>query len=423
MAKRIDQLTEEQRARFSEWVEKWTDIGLKTEPADRPRFEENIMLAYDKTGLTRPKRVVWVPSPLVLAFAAPTAGYLLDRRDGAVRDAVDDAVDGAVRGAVGGAVRDAVDDAVDGAVRGAVGGAVRDAVDDAVRGAVGGAVRDAVRGAVGGAVRDAVGGAVRDAVRGAVGGAVRDAVDGAVRDAVGGAFAYIRNNWYRRLGGQFWVGGWWGSPSFVSFFTDVCELELSDDIAERARIYSALCESACWVWPHKDFVMVCERPREIHRNEAGRLHYDHGAAIAWEGYELFFLHGVRFEKDLYWKVVNREIGIEDILKNIPNADQRSVALVMADPQKFLKQANATLVSTGTKPTRAKEPTKLYEVPNFMETGETEYAMTMFCPSTGRPFLEWVEPAIGKQHDADLAQATAFGISKAQYLAIAPGDEA
>jgi hypothetical protein len=59
----------------------------------------------------------------------------------------------------------------------------------------------------------------------------------------------------------------------------------------------------------------------------------------------------------------------------------------------------------------------------MDTGETEYAMTMACPSTARPFLEWVLPAIGAKHDADLAQASAFGISKEQYMAIAPGDEA
>ena len=366
MAKRIDVLTEGQKARMPEWVKKWTDIGLRTGRADRKMFEDNIGLAYGKAELVKPKRVIWVESPLVLALAAPTAGYLLDNKGGAVGDAVGGAVRGAVRGAVGGAVRDAVGDAVDGAVR--------------------------------------------------------DAVDGAVGGAVGGAVDYVRNNWYRRLGGQFWVGGWWGSPSYVSFLTDVCELKLSEDMAERARIYSALCESACWIWPHKDFVMVCERPKEIHRFD-GRLHYDHGPAIAWEGYELFFLHGVRFEKDLYWKVVNQEITIDDILQNIPNADQRSVALVMANPQKFLEQANAKLVSAGVKPTRAKEPTKLYEVPNFMDTGETEFAMTMFCPSTGRPFLEWVPPEIGRQHDADLAQASAFGISKEQYLSIAPGDEA
>ena len=34
MAKTIDKITPEQEARFPEWVEKWTAIGLSTERAD-----------------------------------------------------------------------------------------------------------------------------------------------------------------------------------------------------------------------------------------------------------------------------------------------------------------------------------------------------------------------------------------------------
>lgn len=58
---------------------------------------------------------------------------------------------------------------------------------------------------------------------------VDSAVIDAVIDAVGGAVIdAIKNTkltWHYWLGGQFWVGGWCGSPSYVSFFTDVCNLE------------------------------------------------------------------------------------------------------------------------------------------------------------------------------------------------------
>jgi hypothetical protein len=221
----------------------------------------------------------------------------------AVRDAVDRAVRDAVRDAVDRAVRDAVGVAVDAAVRGAVGGAVHDAVDDAVGNAVNdavrGAVRDEVHDAVRDAVGDAVGNAVDDAVAGAVNDAVRDAVAGAVRDAVrdevGGAVRSVINNlWRHRLGGQFWVGGWyWGSPSYVSYFREVCHLDLGDEMNSRAISYAATCEAACWWWPHRDFVMVCERPVRLERDAQGRLHSLAGQAIEWpDGWGLYRVHGV-----------------------------------------------------------------------------------------------------------------------------------
>ncbi len=342
MPKRIDKLTDEQAAQMPAWRDKWIAIGLSTARADRAKFEAAVVKCYAAAQLAPPKRVVWVASPPVLALAAPIAAYLLNKDgpvrvavdravrvavDRAVRDAVDravrvavdravrDAVDGAVRitvdDAVGDAVDDAVGDAVDRAVRVAVDRAVRDAVGDAVDDAVGDAVRDAVgnavRAAAGAAVRDAVGDAVRAAagaaVRDAVGNAVRAAAGAAVRDAVGdavdravrdaaGVSSFIRDNYYKYIGGQFWVGGWWGAPTFVSFFRDVCELELPTSIAEAGRAYQDTCESACWWWPHTDFVMVCERPTQINRDTQGRLHSATGPAIVWpDGWGVHSWHG------------------------------------------------------------------------------------------------------------------------------------
>src|SRR5574337_689388 len=184
MVKRIDSLTPQQRARMDEWADKWISVGLRTGAADRPKFEKAAEQCYLASNLSWHGNVVWVPSPIVMAFAAPVAALVIQlhraKNPGdAVRVAVSGAVDGAVRDAVGGAVSDAVDGAVSDAVRGAVHGAVRDAVDGAVSDAVDGAVSDAVRGAVHGAVRDAVRNAVRNAVDGAVGDAVGDAVDDA----------------------------------------------------------------------------------------------------------------------------------------------------------------------------------------------------------------------------------------------------
>ena len=67
-----------------------------------------------------------------------------------------------------------------------------------------------------------------------------------------------------------------------------------------------------------------------------------------------------------------------------------------------------LINTG------KFGTKLYEVPNFMGRGATEYCMVMEDGSTDRVFLEWTPPEIGQQRNADLCQAHAFDIPLEDY---------
>ena len=222
--KRIGKLTEAEKKKFPHWVEKWIQVGLCTDPANRLLFEAGAAACYRFAGLACP-RFVWCANPLVTVFAGSQ---------------------------------------FDNAVRGAVGGAVSGAVRNTVHGAVGGAV--------GGAVDGAVGDAVGDAVRGAVGGAVDGAVGGAVHGAVG-------DLWWRYLGGQFWVGGWYwtGSPSVTTYFLDALRLRLSDDIELRARAYAATARSACWWWPHRDVVFVSERPRVLRTDPL---------YVEWEGFSV-----------------------------------------------------------------------------------------------------------------------------------------
>ena len=245
---RIDSMTDAERAKMAGWAEDWIRIGLCTDPADRPMFEAGVTQCYLAAGLN-PPRVVWCPNPLVTVLAG--SQYAL-RRGRAVDGVVSRAVDVAVNDAVGRAVDVAVGHAVDVAVHGAVDVAVGRAVDVAVDVAVGRAVRDAVDGAVDVAVRDAVNVAVNDAVNDAVRDAVRDAVNDAVTDF-----------WWRRFGGQFWVGGWWGGPAYTMFMLDVILLKIPAHLELAARAYAATCKSACWWYPTGDCVFVSERPSKI----------------------------------------------------------------------------------------------------------------------------------------------------------------
>ena len=58
----IDSLTPEQTAKFGQYVKYWTEVGLCTKPADRPRAEAAIKWMYKAANLAEPK-IVWSGSP------------------------------------------------------------------------------------------------------------------------------------------------------------------------------------------------------------------------------------------------------------------------------------------------------------------------------------------------------------------------
>ena len=115
MPKRIDSLTEAQKAQMEAHADKWIEVGLRTGKADRAKFEAAAKKCYEYAGIPWHGNVVWTTSPLVVAFAAPAASLLIQLLRQKKFD-YDAAVRAAVDAAVGGAVRVAVRDAVGGAV-------------------------------------------------------------------------------------------------------------------------------------------------------------------------------------------------------------------------------------------------------------------------------------------------------------------
>lgn len=176
-------------------------------------------------------------------------------------------------------------------------------------------------------------------------GAVRGAVDG----AVGGQFRRaIQEMWHRRFWGQFWQAGWWWGAANWSFYRDVCKLELEGDLWDRARAWERA-NSVGWWWPHKDFVMVCERPNFIRREQVGprgwgshRLHCEDGPAIGWEGWELYFWHGLQVPAEAF--TVPGWLNAERITKE-PNAELRRAYMEMlpGGQAEYLKEAGGELL--------------------------------------------------------------------------------
>jgi len=64
MSTPIKELTPEQEKQLEVYRDKWIDIGLATEPADRKKAEEGVVLAYKAANLKPPKEIIWCDSPI-----------------------------------------------------------------------------------------------------------------------------------------------------------------------------------------------------------------------------------------------------------------------------------------------------------------------------------------------------------------------
>jgi hypothetical protein len=62
-AVKITELTEEQKALFPVYRDKWIKIGLQTGPGDRDKAEDGVRKAYMAVDLEPPEKMVWVTSP------------------------------------------------------------------------------------------------------------------------------------------------------------------------------------------------------------------------------------------------------------------------------------------------------------------------------------------------------------------------
>ncbi|MFJ8609152.1 DUF6745 domain-containing protein [Streptomyces sp. NPDC093675] len=215
---------------------KWREVAAATGPADRGAAEEGLRLAYRLAALEEPETVVWAGSP----------------REGAALAARLTA-----EGATGRSVREAV--------RTRPWAAARNGVLDRL-GPAGWAGHWSLTGAQLWDGTVMLTERIRTGVVEALAGTAGDeqAVRLVLVDAVLGQHDAA---WLAAFDGQ--DGG-----------------EALDGVAEVAR-------AAGWWWPYERTVIVCERPVELHRDEAGRLDRGDGPALAFpDGFALHAWRGM-----------------------------------------------------------------------------------------------------------------------------------
>ena len=110
---------------------------------------------------------------------------------------------------------------------------------------------------------------------------------------------------------------------------------------ERANAYRKVCESVNYIWPNRDFVMVCARPTKINRDNNGRLHSTMEKSIEYpDGWGLYYIHGVKFAKEQFEKTKNATF--EEVMK-WEDIDQRSALLQERPLEELLNSVPKTLI--------------------------------------------------------------------------------
>jgi hypothetical protein len=109
----------------------------------------------------------------------------------------------------------------------------------------------------------------------------------------------------------------------------------------RLRAHADAASSACWWWPHRDFVMVCERPTTIARDEAGRLHSATGKAIEWpDGWGLYRHHGMAVPADI---IEHPERITRARILDERNAEIRRVMVEIYGVARYVQDSGAEVV--------------------------------------------------------------------------------
>jgi hypothetical protein len=325
---RIETLTPAQIAKFPEYVERWTNIGLSTEPANRPEAERGINLMYKMAGLRPPKKIVWCGSPLGNGLSR--AIVLNDKK---------------IKVSVGANVADRIQRCLKRGIYNYVGDNVGIRAWDCVRQGIASRTRDSIWSSVGNHVGDGILNCINlvDSVKHGARNSVEDIIRTHAKPSIWARIAYI-------VDAVAWAAVWdyarttvaytiWESIhgqheaswlAFYRFFRNECGLVKQTEELEGLWL---LCQNAGWTLPHKNVCWVSERHNILRRDDRGRLHCENGPALAYpDGWCIYAWHGVRVPERI---IMRPETIIPNEIAGEGNAEIRRVMLEKFGREKFL----------------------------------------------------------------------------------------
>ncbi|MFG3042953.1 DUF6745 domain-containing protein [Streptomyces sp. NPDC048330] len=267
--------------------DRWRAVAAATGPADRAAAEAGVLLAYRSAGLAAPRRILWADSPLAAVTLLPD----LTDRGRSVRDEV--------RTRPWAAERRRVHDAL-----GPAGWA-----DHWQR--TGAALWDPTR-------------ALADRIRAGVTQALTDpdAVSADPEATASATGTAVRLLLLDAVLGQH----------------DAAWLAAFDGHGDRLAGLAAVAAHAGWWWPYEDVAVLCERPVELHRDEAGRLDRGDGPALAFpDGFALHAWRGMQVTAGFLAGLVDLT---PERIRDEENAELRRVMLEHHGYDRYLAASGA-----------------------------------------------------------------------------------
>lgn len=74
--------TPEQEVMISNYIQKYNQLGMSTEPADFEQAKEAVLRIYELASLAPPKEILYCPNPVLAAYAGDRKAYAIDRVGG-----------------------------------------------------------------------------------------------------------------------------------------------------------------------------------------------------------------------------------------------------------------------------------------------------------------------------------------------------
>lgn len=275
MSEKIEKLTAEQEARLPEFVEKWTQIGLCTGPADRPRAEKAVREIYARAGLAGPAKIVWCGSPLSLGLTRA----IIDRRSGEIVPRASEFISEGVWASVGASVEDSGDTVAGYCFKTHIDKVLTKVLND-----IQARVSPTVWRAVAAEVADNVWDNVADVV------SIWDSINAVVAKGVWDREG-LRIGWGDSFDAQ--IDGQHATRLLAQYryFHDVLGLTAE---TEKLSGHWELAQSAGPVLPHQNICWISERRHILACDDDGLLHSLAGPACAYpDGFAIHAIHGVR----------------------------------------------------------------------------------------------------------------------------------
>jgi hypothetical protein len=420
----ITELTNAQEARFQEFLDKWTAIGLCTDPADRKAAEEGILMVYLFAHLRPPKNIVWCKSPFSQEL---TRGIVLDLLQkhpdsqwdsgwDSVLDSAEDTVRASQMASIPASLRGYAVQQAD-----SLWATTKASVGDSMWASVKASVKASVTDSVGNLVKASVGDSVGDSVHTSMGrtqwpsekveNLMLDSVWDSVWASVGNPVWFsvwpsVANSLWHSLGeslGDTFPGQHdAGHASVFDYFREVCGL--SQETQQMTGILQ-IARSANWWLPHENICWISERHHVLKRDERGRLHCPNGPALLYpDGWGFWAWHGIRVSPEIIEKP---ETITTKQIENETSAEIRRVLIERYGFDRYLKDGNFFLVQQD-------DFGRLYrkKVP-----GEPDMVFVRVINSTPEPdgsYSEYVLPCRSTVRTAHEAVATSFGLSVEEY---------